>query len=178
MASILDLVLQAAPSIGSLAAGVVAGYQAARRRVLPPPPRPSVTATGTFLAPPDPTVPRVLLIEDDATTGRALRRLLTELGYAVDLAYDRADAERLGRTYAYRAIICDLTLAGADVSEELLEHLRTRRIVYSGAEERRLARVRGMDAVVAKPDAPGLVAALERLAPIDVDDPPAPATSR
>lgn len=177
--TLLEIAASVGPALGTLAAGAVAGYQAARRRdraaltAAPPPapelhaPPPSrrVTSTGSFYAAPDPDVPRVLVIEDDMATAKALRRLLAEIGYAVDVAHDRADAMRLTGLYGYRAVIVDLAIPGDD-GAELLEALRVRRIVYSGADEEQLAEIRGMDAVVPKPDAEALIKRLGALVPL------------
>ena len=53
---------------------------------------------------------RLLLVEDDAALGPALKRELERHGFAVDLATDGIEGEVLGRNEPYDAIILDLGL--------------------------------------------------------------------
>lgn len=57
---------------------------------------------------------RLLLAEDDPRLGPALRERLIAAGYAVDLCADGIDAEHLGATESYDAVILDLGLPGRD----------------------------------------------------------------
>ncbi len=53
---------------------------------------------------------RVLLVEDDADSGEALRRLLGRAGYHVELAASVAEADRLTSTQAFDVLISDFNL--------------------------------------------------------------------
>lgn len=55
---------------------------------------------------------RLLLVEDDTQLAGGLRQDLSRQGYAVDLADNGIDAEHLGRSEPYDAIILDLGLPG------------------------------------------------------------------
>src|SRR5882724_5873020 len=78
---------------------------------------------------------RILLVEDDPDLSRQLKLALADAGYAVDHAPDGEEAQFLGETEPYDAVILDLGLprvdAGADDyltkpfhTEELLARLR------------------------------------------------------
>ena len=70
-------------------------------------------------------VPRLLVVDDDATLLKLLRRYLERLGHEVETATDPHDA--LARYSAeparYHLVIVDLTLPGMN-GEELLERMR------------------------------------------------------
>jgi two-component system OmpR family response regulator len=55
---------------------------------------------------------RVLVVEDEATLAGQLSAALHEAGYAVDSATDGAQAEFMGQTEPYDAVILDLGLPG------------------------------------------------------------------
>ena len=55
---------------------------------------------------------RLLIAEDDAELGNRLRERLVREGYAVDLVPDGIDAQHLGATEPYDAVILDLGLPG------------------------------------------------------------------
>ena len=57
---------------------------------------------------------RILLIEDDARTARALERGLKEEGYVVDVAASGEDGEQLVHANSYRIIILDWYLPGKE----------------------------------------------------------------
>jgi len=57
---------------------------------------------------------RVLLAEDDRDLAGQLASLLTEAGYAVDIAPDGEEAQFLGETEPYDAVILDLGLPEID----------------------------------------------------------------
>ena len=57
---------------------------------------------------------RVLVVEDDAVLSRQLVTALAEAGYAVDSAGDGEEAQFLGETEPYDAIILDLGLPRVD----------------------------------------------------------------
>lgn len=57
---------------------------------------------------------RLLLAEDDAALGPALKRSLERAGFAVDLATNGVDAEALGDSEPYDAVVLDLGLPARD----------------------------------------------------------------
>jgi DNA-binding response OmpR family regulator len=71
------------------------------------------------------SIVRVLIVEDNRTLVRALRQLLEEEGYAVDLAYDGEEGQYKAEGTHYDAIILDLMLPKID-GLALLKHLRSK----------------------------------------------------
>lgn len=67
---------------------------------------------------------KLLLIEDNHELSSWLSRLLTQSGYAVELACNGADAVHLLRTQTYDAILLDLTLPDTQ-GQTVLKRLRT-----------------------------------------------------
>ncbi|HMR72103.1 MAG TPA: response regulator transcription factor [Rubrivivax sp.] len=57
---------------------------------------------------------RILLVEDEALLRRQLRAALIEAGYAVDEADNGVDAQHLGATEPYDAVVLDLGLPRLD----------------------------------------------------------------
>jgi len=57
---------------------------------------------------------RILLVEDDPDLSRQLKQSLADAGYAVDYAADGEEAQFLGETEPYDAIILDLGLPKID----------------------------------------------------------------
>ncbi len=57
---------------------------------------------------------RVLVVEDERVLAEQLSATLAAAGYAVDVAADGTDAEFLGRTESYDAVVLDLGLPGMD----------------------------------------------------------------
>ncbi len=57
---------------------------------------------------------RILLVEDDPDLSRQLKQSLTDAGYAVDYAADGEEAQFLGETEPYDAIVLDLGLPKID----------------------------------------------------------------
>src|ERR1700755_3359499 len=57
---------------------------------------------------------RILLVEDDPDISRQLRQALADAGYAVDYAPDGEEAQFLGETEPYDAVILDLGLPKVD----------------------------------------------------------------
>ncbi len=57
---------------------------------------------------------RVLVVEDEARLSRQLGSALRDAGYAVDFAADGREAELLGQTEQYDAVLLDLGLPGMD----------------------------------------------------------------
>lgn len=66
---------------------------------------------------------KLLLVEDNLELSSWLCRLLTQSGYAVELAFNGADALHLLRTQIYDAILLDLTLPDTQ-GQTVLKHLR------------------------------------------------------
>lgn len=57
---------------------------------------------------------RILVVEDDADLRRQLADVLSQSGYAVDLAADGEDGQFLGETEPYDAVVLDLGLPKID----------------------------------------------------------------
>ena len=57
---------------------------------------------------------RILVVEDEVVLAEQLSRVLSEAGYAVDVAADGEKAEFLGRTEGYDAVVLDLGLPKMD----------------------------------------------------------------
>jgi two-component system OmpR family response regulator len=57
---------------------------------------------------------RILLVEDDPDLSRQLKQSLADAGYAVDYAADGEEAQFLGETEPYDAIVLDLGLPKVD----------------------------------------------------------------
>ncbi len=57
---------------------------------------------------------RILLVEDDPDLSRQLRQALADAGYALDYAADGEEAQFLGETEPYDAVILDLGLPKVD----------------------------------------------------------------
>ncbi len=68
---------------------------------------------------------RLLVAEDDAALRARLKEALARAGYAVDTAADGNDAEHLGDTEPYDAVVLDLGLPGRP-GLEVLQHWRGR----------------------------------------------------
>jgi two-component system cell cycle response regulator CtrA len=100
---------------------------------------------------------RVLVVEDEATTYKAMRVLLTHYGFEVVHSPTLADAlSKLAKNWEY--VFIDLTLPDGDGSK-VLELIRSRRMqtkvaVITGTEDAiRLSRVQSLkpDAIFQKP---------------------------
>ena len=57
---------------------------------------------------------KLLIVEDEAPTAAYLRRGLSEEGFAIDVAMDVAEAQKLVGVYQYDAILLDVMLPGGD----------------------------------------------------------------
>lgn len=68
---------------------------------------------------------RLLLVEDDEHLAHDLRRDLERVGFAVDTATDGVDAEFLGHSEPYDAVVLDLGLPGRP-GLDILRHWRAR----------------------------------------------------
>ena len=92
---------------------------------------------------------RVLVIEDDATTAKLVRLVLTEEGYAVDVATSGEEGRVLAHVNEYDAIILDLDLGdrnGLSILQELRRSGRTTPILIQTGHEADAEVVRGLDA--------------------------------
>ena len=92
---------------------------------------------------------RLLLVEDDAMIGRAVRRGLKDAGFAVDWAVDGREAEAALRDHAYDLAVLDLGLPVKD-GMTLLRELRMRRddlpILVATARDAVADRIAGLNA--------------------------------
>jgi DNA-binding response OmpR family regulator len=86
---------------------------------------------------------RVLLVEDDKDLSRQLRTALGDAGYAVDHAPDGEEAQFLGETEPYDAVILDLGLPKVDGVSVPLDPQEQRRPDRHGHRPRRHPRRRG-----------------------------------
>jgi two-component system OmpR family response regulator len=91
---------------------------------------------------------RVLLIEDELTMARSLRRGLERHGYAVDLAYEGTEGLREALRGVHDAVVLDLMLPGLD-GFVLCSELRAGRVwtpvLMLTARDAVRDRVRGLD---------------------------------
>ena len=69
---------------------------------------------------------RVLLVEDDAMMGQAVKVAISQAGYAVDLIYSAEDAEAALDTTPYDLVVLDISLPGKS-GLEMVSGLRKRR---------------------------------------------------
>jgi two-component system, OmpR family, response regulator QseB len=92
---------------------------------------------------------RVLLVEDDALLGKALRTGLEQLGYAADWVTDGVAAEAAARAVAYDAVVLDLGLPrrdGLDVLRNLRRGGHAEPVLIITARDEIEQRVTGLDA--------------------------------
>jgi two-component system OmpR family response regulator len=101
---------------------------------------------------------RVLVVEDEAALSRQLRTALEQGGYVVDCAADGEQADFLGHTERYDAVVLDLGLPkldGVTVLERWRKAGRTMPVLILTARDRWRDKVAGFDAgaddYVAKP---------------------------
>src|SRR3982074_137158 len=111
---------------------------------------------------------RIMLVEDDAMIGEAVRVALHDEAYAVDWVKDGAAAAVALQGGEYQAVLLDLTLPGED-GLALLQRLRRRGrkvpVIIISARETLEERIKGLDLgaddYLAKPfDVPELLARL------------------
>ena len=101
---------------------------------------------------------RLLLVEDDPDLARQLSEALREDGYAVDQAFDGEEAEFLGDTESYDAVVLDLGLPivdGITVLKRWRTNGKTMPVLILTARDAWTEKVAGFDAgaddYVAKP---------------------------
>ena len=116
--------------------------------------------------------PRVLVVDDEEAIQLAMKDYLETRGYEVDCAGGLDDAEALIDTESYAVVIVDLRLSAAEQAGglRLLRYVRqsspeTRTVLltaYGSPEAEAEARRIGVDALLAKSDGLGEVAAVLR----------------
>lgn len=92
---------------------------------------------------------RVLIVEDEADLARALRQVLEEEGYSVDVARDGESASHDARRIRYDAIVLDLMLPKRDgwaVLGELRSEGSVTPVLILTARDEVADKVRGLDA--------------------------------
>jgi two-component system OmpR family response regulator len=92
---------------------------------------------------------RVLVVEDEPTLRAQLCAALADAGYAVDEAADGRDAEHLGATEAFDAVVLDLGLPGVDgltVLQRWRAAGRAMPVLILTARDRWTDKVAGIDA--------------------------------
>jgi len=101
---------------------------------------------------------RLLVVEDDKDLNRQLVAVLSQAGYAVDVAFDGEEGHFLGDTEPYDAVILDLGLPkldGLSVLESWRRDERNMPVLILTARDRWSDKVAGIDAgaddYVAKP---------------------------
>ena len=90
---------------------------------------------------------RILVIEDDVSTGDYLKKGLTEAGYSVDLARNGADGLFLALEDGYDAVILDVMLPGLD-GWQVMEVLRKKSdvpVLFLTARDQVEDRVKGLE---------------------------------
>ena len=91
---------------------------------------------------------RILIVEDDQKLANILQRGLTELAYAVDIAYDGDEGEEMAKAVSYDLIILDIILPKKDGIEVCLELRRCRinsRIIMLTSRDTVSDRVKGLN---------------------------------
>jgi DNA-binding response OmpR family regulator len=104
---------------------------------------------------------KILVLDDEATIRFAMTEYLSKIGYLVDAAAEREEAEALLTTRTYRAVIADLRIAdedggdGLDVILMARERSRSTRIIllsaFTSPEIESRALSNGADMVLRKP---------------------------
>lgn len=91
---------------------------------------------------------RILVIEDDNKLSNIIKRGLTEIGYAVDTAYDGEEGEDMAEMAPYDLIILDIILPKKDGIEVCLELRKKKiksRIIMLTSKDTVEDRVTGLD---------------------------------
>ncbi|PKE31605.1 DNA-binding response regulator [Rahnella sp. AA] len=90
---------------------------------------------------------RILVIEDDVSTGDYLKKGLTEAGYSVDLARNGADGLFLALEESYDTVILDVMLPGLD-GWQVMEVLRKKSdvpVLFLTARDEVQDRIHGLE---------------------------------
>lgn len=81
---------------------------------------------------------RILVIEDDVTLARVVRRGLLKTGHTVDLEHDGREGEYLAAEHSYEAIVLDIMLPtkdGVSITRDLRRHgIRTPILILSARD--------------------------------------------
>lgn len=92
---------------------------------------------------------RILIVEDDTVLAHHLKRKLVEAGFVVDTSGHGEEAESLGNTTEYHAVVLDLGLPGRP-GMEVLKNWRSRRnhvpVIILTARNTWQERVQGIEA--------------------------------
>ena len=91
---------------------------------------------------------RILVVEDERELALLIRRGLTEEGYAVDIAYDGAEAVSFAESAPYDLIVLDIILPkkdGFQVCAELRQKKLNTRVIMLTSRDSVNDRVRGLD---------------------------------
>ena len=91
---------------------------------------------------------RILVVEDETKMANALKKGLTEEGYAVDLSLDGRDALHLVETHSYDLILLDLMIpivSGLEVLKELRHDGCVAPVLIITAKDAISERVKGLD---------------------------------
>ncbi|TBW02195.1 response regulator [Azotobacter chroococcum] len=91
---------------------------------------------------------KLLIVEDEPKTGRALQQGLGEAGFAVDLAVDGATGERLALEGDHDLVILDVMLPGRDgwqILNALRQAGRATPVLFLTARDAVADRVRGLE---------------------------------
>jgi DNA-binding response OmpR family regulator len=91
---------------------------------------------------------RILVVEDDRKLSDIIQRGLTEIGYAVDAAYDGEEGKEMAEMYPYDLIILDIILPkidGIEVCLEMRHHDIKSRIIMLTSRDTIDDRVKGLD---------------------------------
>lgn len=91
---------------------------------------------------------RVLVIEDDQKKSDLIQRGLSEIGYAVDAAYDGEEGEEMAKIVPYDLIILDIILPKRDGIEVCLDLRRNKinsRVIMLTCKDTISDRVKGLD---------------------------------
>jgi len=69
---------------------------------------------------------RILVIDDDDTVRKVLRRVINKLGFEVDVAHSSVDARAMMSVDTYDIVFCDIRLPGDIPGQEILKSIRQR----------------------------------------------------
>lgn len=101
---------------------------------------------------------RLLIVDDDQDTCSNLSDILSDLGYAVDVAYRGSDALELFKNHRYRLVLLDYRLpcmTGVDLFKRM-QHVHENIVAflvtgYASSETTNAALAAGLRHVVSKP---------------------------
>lgn len=91
---------------------------------------------------------RILVIEDDQKLSNLIKRGLSEVGYAIDVAFDGEEGEELAKVVPYDLIILDIILPnkdGIEVCLGLRQNQIKSRIIMLTCKDSVSDRIKGLD---------------------------------